>query len=103
MAQADEIFGGIDIFAHDATLGRMKVAHRAQPDQLDAAIGKPPGDFRALAIVERGFDAVLVRGAQFDATKAGLLAIGDERGQIPIGAPLVRHESQLHNVCSAIA
>ncbi len=76
----------------------MIFAGRAQPDQLDARIGKAANDILPLGFVERRFDAVLVPAAQLDAGEAGLLQVLDQRGQVPIGAPHVGDKSELHGI-----
>ena len=45
---------------------------------------------------EARLDAVRVRGAQFDAQHARLLAVGDQRRQVPVLAPEVGDQPELH-------
>ena len=96
VAKSDESLALLDILFDDGWIGTLKFADGAQSDQLHLAIAKPFGHFGALAVVERGLDPVLVRGAQFDPFETGVLAILDQRRQVPFGAPEVSDQSELH-------
>ena len=95
VAQLNERFGRLDGLLQVGGIGVVELLGAADADASDASVGKVLADFLPLIVVERRFDAVLVRRPQFDAQHAGLLAIGQQRRQVPVLAPLVGDQAVL--------
>jgi len=80
VAEADEILSGFDGFFKFVGVGVVKIFVAADTDECDRAVSEASSDVASLLLVEKRFDTVGVRGAEFDAEDAGLLAIGNEGG-----------------------
>src|SRR5262249_47541347 len=93
----DESLGLLDVLLHDGRVGRLIFARAAQADQLDHAVGETLGHFSPLGRAQRRLDAVLVGAAKLDAAETGLLAVLDDRRHVPVFAPVVGHQSKLHD------
>src|SRR5215211_3710904 len=74
----------------------MEILGTSQTNQRHWAVRKASFHFASLAGIERRFDTMFVGRAQFNAFRAGFLAIGQQCRQIPIFAPLVSDESKPH-------
>ena len=85
----------LNILFDEGRLRPLVLAGGAQAHQTDARIGKALLHFRPARFVERNFHAVLVRGAQLHAFKSRLLAILDDRVDVPIMRQVVSDQSQL--------
>ena len=96
VAQFDERLGRLDRGGEFAWIRGVKFLGTSQTNQRHGAVGKASFHFASLAGIETRFDAMLVGRAQLDAECAGFLAIGQQRRQVPIGAPLVSHEPEPH-------
>jgi hypothetical protein len=66
----------------------------ADADQRHAAVGKPLLHLQPLRSGRRGLDLVRVRRPQLDSQRAGLLAVRQQRRQVPILAPLIRDQTE---------
>ena len=85
----------VDVLLDHAVVGTVVFAGRPESNQGDRRVGKTGFDLCSLSPIQADLDTVLVSAAEFYAGESGLLAVGDQCWQIPLGSPQVGDHAQL--------
>ncbi len=96
LGEDDVFLGGLDVFLELGLVGGVVIKDAAEAHQLDAGVLKFFLNGVALGFAEVDLDLVRVGGAEFDSLKLGLLAVLDDRVDVPIRGELVGDEPEFH-------
>ena len=101
--QLAELSARRDIAAHDLGVRGMEFADAAAAPDFDAGILEAATHVAALIGRQRRFDAVAMRGAQFDGAKPDGAANAQERRNVPGGGDVVRDDTEAKARCVVVA